>query len=98
MLGSGRPMARHMRLTLLPSFTETSADMFTILAGTAKNIMQHCNQTFDKPSAKKNNFGTYVINHLLTKNDDISTQRMFSVYCYLSSGCAYFSLFDLIDV
>lgn len=56
MVGSGLPMARHTRLTLLPSFTETSVDMFTILAGTAKkqkNILQHCNHTFDKTSAKK---------------------------------------------
>lgn len=34
-LGSGRPIARHMRLTLLPSFTVMSVEMFTILAGTA---------------------------------------------------------------
>lgn len=34
-LGSGRPIAKHMRLTLLPSFTVMSVEMFTILAGTA---------------------------------------------------------------
>lgn len=35
MLGSGLPVARHTSLTLLPSFTVISLDMFTILAGTA---------------------------------------------------------------
>lgn len=33
-LASGRPTARHRRLTLLPSFTVTSLDMLVILAGT----------------------------------------------------------------
>lgn len=34
-LGSGLPIAKHMRLMLLPSFTVMSVEMFTILAGTA---------------------------------------------------------------
>lgn len=34
MLASGRPTARHIRLTLLPSFTVMSFDMLVILAGT----------------------------------------------------------------
>lgn len=34
MFASGRPTARHIRLTLLPSFTVTSFDMLVILAGT----------------------------------------------------------------
>lgn len=93
MLGSGRPMARHMRLTLLPSFTETSADMFTILAGTAKNnnIMQHCNHTFDKTSAKKN-VGTYVINHLLTKKwwHHQYPEDVFSVLLSFIRMCIFF--------
>uniref|UniRef100_A0A0E9XHK8 Uncharacterized protein n=1 Tax=Anguilla anguilla TaxID=7936 RepID=A0A0E9XHK8_ANGAN len=33
-VGSGLPMARHMRVTLLPSFTVMSADTLEILAGT----------------------------------------------------------------
>lgn len=41
MLASGRPTAKHMRLTLLPSFTVISLDMLVILAGTEgkKRIM-----------------------------------------------------------
>lgn len=57
MLGSGRPMARHMRVTLLPSFTVMSVDMFVIFAGTKEsgekstfnyNLIQSFNYTFSK--------------------------------------------------
>jgi hypothetical protein len=37
MLGSGRPMARHIRVMLLPSFTVMSVDMFVIFAGTKES-------------------------------------------------------------
>lgn len=36
-VGSGLPKARHMRVTLLPSFTVMSDEMFTIWGGTAKH-------------------------------------------------------------
>lgn len=35
-VGSGRPTARQYRLTFSPSFTDTSLEMLTILAGTGK--------------------------------------------------------------
>lgn len=35
-VGSGRPTARQKRFTFSPSFTDTSLEMLTILAGTGK--------------------------------------------------------------
>lgn len=36
MMGSGRPLAIHTRVTLLPSFTVMSAEMLEIFGGTVK--------------------------------------------------------------
>lgn len=37
MMGSGRPLAMHTRVTLLPSFTVMSAEMLEIFGGTVKS-------------------------------------------------------------
>ena len=39
-VGSGRPSAKQKRLTLPPSFKDTSWEMLTILAGTAGGIKE----------------------------------------------------------
>lgn len=45
-VGSGLPKARHMRVTLLPSFTVMSEEMLTICGGTARhNKEQSCRHT-----------------------------------------------------
>lgn len=54
-VGSGRPTARQYRLTFSPSFTDTSLEMLTILAGTEKNPpkkTKHKNR--DKNMTRKN--------------------------------------------
>ena len=50
-VGSGLPIARHSRVTLLPSFTVTSEEMFMIWGGTGKR--QRRRGPYEKDSLQK---------------------------------------------
>lgn len=76
-VGSGLPIARHSRVTLLPSFTVTSEEMFMIWGGTGKR--QRRRDMYEKDSLQKRRHQP----HMYSNSMDIILNHNFSLFQFL---------------